>query len=249
VAFHPEGRHLASVGSDGQVRVWEWSTGLEVFHDRCDAVHAAGTAYAAAFRPFDGRQLAVGYDGSVMVWDWQARRLARTFATGEKRPISVAFSRDGRRLATGNWRGTVKIWDAEAGGEPLQIFPETVEARHPIAALAFDQDGRRLAAASFSRRVNVWDTGTREPPHRLPQRELVLGVAFSPDGRRLASTGEDKTVHIWDAATGREMLGLRGHTGTCTCLAFSPNGWRLASASKDGTIRIWDATPLRAQEQ
>jgi WD40 repeat protein/serine/threonine protein kinase len=249
VAFHPHGRHLASIGKDGKVKVWEWSTGDEVFRDRCDAVHTVGTACAVAFRPPDGRQLAVGFNGSVVVWDWEAKRQLHTFAAGAKYPITVAFSRDGRRLAWGNWLGGVSVWDAEAGGEPLHIGPETGEARNPIAALAFDPAGGRLAAAKFSRRVDVWTLGTRSPPHSLPQRETVLGVAFSPDGRLLASTGEDKTVHIWDAATGRELLGLRGHAGTCTCLAFSPDGWRLASASKDETIRIWDATPLRPEEE
>src|SRR5262249_50607876 len=125
VAFHPDGRYLASVGADEQLKVWEWRTGIEVFRGRCDAVHMAGTAYAVAFRPPDGRQLAVGYDGSVEAWDWRERRQLHSFAAGGKHRISVAFSRDGRLLASGNWRGSVNVWDAAVGGEALHIFPET----------------------------------------------------------------------------------------------------------------------------
>ncbi len=246
VAFHPDGKHLASVGVDKQVKVWDWTTGDQVFAAPCDGVHAVGTAYAAAFSPLDDRQLAAGSDGDVKVWDWRNGQLLRTFAGHERHRISVAFSRDGRRLASGNWVGSVKLWDAEAGGEPLCTFPETRAALHPVSALAFNQDGERLATASFGRRLDLWDTTTGGRVCTIPQPgALVQCVAFSPDGRRLASAGEDKTVHIWDATPGhegREVLSLRGHTGACGCLAFSPDGRRLASASTDGTIRVWDAT-------
>jgi WD40 repeat protein/serine/threonine protein kinase len=247
IAFHPDGTHLASVGADKQVKVWDLSTDRPVFARPCGPVHVFGTAYAAAFSP-DGRQLAAGWDGVVTTWDWRDDRPLHTFPGHEKRPISVAFSRDGRRLASGTWRGSVRLWDAEEGGEPLRIFAESREARHPVTALSFGPDGGRLATASYDRRVDVWDARAGSLLRSLKHRRLVLGTAFSPDGRRLASAGEDKTVRIWDATTGREILVLRGHTGACVCVAFSPDGRRLASAGKDGTIRVWDATPLQGHE-
>ena len=80
--------------------------------------------------------------------------------------------------------------------------------------------------------------------------ERVHGVAFSPpDDVRLASVGEGKTVRIWEVSTGREVLGLRGHTDICLSVAFSPDGRRLASAGRDATIRLWDATPLQGDER
>ena len=104
----------------------------------------------------------------------------------------------------------MKLWDAETGGSRSAPSPNI---RHPVSALAFSPDGGRLASASFDRpRGRVGHDDRRAPPHPRAHDGLVLGVAFSPDGRRLASAGEDKTVRVWDATTGREVLGLRGHT-------------------------------------
>jgi WD40 repeat protein/serine/threonine protein kinase len=250
VAFHPLGKHLASVGLDGpqkQVKVWDLTTHQEMFAGPCDVAQAFGNAYATSFSP-DGRQLAAGSQGIVNLWDWKNRQLLHTFAGHDSRPISVAFSPEGQRLASGDWRGSVKLWDAVAGGGPLCSFPESRNSRHPVVALAFSRDGRWLATAGFERRLDVWDTTTGALVRSLPHSGLVLSVAFTHDGSRLVSAGEDKTVRIWDALTGREVLGLRGHTGVCGCLVFSPDGRRLASASKDGTIRIWDGAPLQGHE-
>src|SRR5262249_10179609 len=186
----------ASVGGDQQVRVRDLPTRQNVFAGPCGAIHNVGTAYTVAFSPGDGRQLAAGSDGAVMVWDWRSRQLLHTLRghqKGEIRAISVAFRRDGRRLASGSGPGRVHLWDPDAGGEPLRSFPNS----GGVAALAFSADGGRLATAIFGRRVDVWDTTTGGLDYSLPHPgALVLGVAFSPDGRRLASAGEDKVVRV-----------------------------------------------------
>jgi WD40 repeat protein/serine/threonine protein kinase len=246
VAFHPDGKHLASIGGDRQIKVWDLTTGQEVFRQPCDAIRETDAAYAVAFRPPDGRHLAGGGDGVVSVWDWENGQLLHTFPGHDHHSISVAFSGDGQRMATGSGQEGPRIWDATTGAGPLHTFPGY---RNPIGALAFSPDDRRLAVACFDRTVKVWDTTTGDLLFpALPHTGNVLCVAFSPDGRRLASAGEDKTVRLWDAHTGREVLGLRGHTGKCGCVAFSSDGRRLASASADGTIRLWDATPLRGDQ-
>jgi WD40 repeat protein/serine/threonine protein kinase len=248
VAFHPDGKHLASVGADQQAKVWDLTTGREVFHDRCHVARKWGSAYTVAFRPLDGRQLAVGNGEAVRVWDvqdWKNPQLLHAFLGHDENSISVAFSSDGRRLATGSWQEGPRLWDPTGGGPPLRTFPGS---RDPISALAFSPDGGRLASASLGGSVTLWNTTTGEPLHTLPHIGNALCVAFTPDGRRLASSGEDKVVRLWDTATGREVLDLRAHTNICGCVAFSPDGGRLASAGADGTIRIWDATPLQGDE-
>src|SRR5262249_23157950 len=179
VAFHPHGKHLASVGADQQVKVWDLTTGHKVFAGPCKALHNVGTAYTVAFSPGDGRQLAAGSDGAVMGWGWRSRQPLHTLAGHQKREIgaiSVAFSGDGQRLASGSGPGSVKLWDPdpEAGGEPLRSFPKS----RGVAALAFSPDGGRLATATFGRRVDVWDTATGELFRTRPHRGRVRGAAF-----------------------------------------------------------------------
>lgn len=248
VAFHPHGTHVASVGADQLVKVWDLTTAPPqmVFERPCDAVHMFGTAYTVAFSPLDPDHLVAGWEGTVTLWNWRTNEPVRRFrGTGPHRTC-LAFGHDGTRLATGNWRGSVKLWDTRADREPLVTFPET---RHAVVALALSPDGGQLAAATFARRVDVWDTSTGRHLRALPHSGVVLGLAHSPDGRLIASAGEDKIVHVWDAASGRELIGLRGHTGMCGCVTFSPDGLRLASGSTDGTVRVWDATPLKGDER
>jgi len=132
VAFHPDGEHVASVGADRKVKVWNLTaTGQPVFDGPCDAIRKFGTAYTVAFSP-DGRKLAAGSDGDVRVWEWMNRQLLHTLAGHRIHSVPVAFSRDGRRLATaGAFQVGPMLWDLEAGGQPLRTASDPNRADDP----------------------------------------------------------------------------------------------------------------------
>jgi WD40 repeat protein len=237
---------VATRGADRTVKVWDLSAAADrpVWSESCDDIRKFGTANSIAFSP-DGRLLATGSGDVVKVWNWKNRQLLHELPGHTFHSVPVAFSSDGR-LATAAFRDGLKLWDPQTG-----TLLRTIEGhREPVSALAFSADGRWLASACLRSPVKLSDSTGDEPPRTFDELHSgnVECVAVSRDGRRLASGGEDKTVRVWDAATGREVLGLRGHTERCACVAYSPDGLRLASASADTTIRIWDGSPLREDE-
>jgi WD40 repeat protein/serine/threonine protein kinase len=151
---------------------------------------------------------------------------------------SVAFSPDGKHLATASADQSVKVWDAASGQETLTLKGHTKE----VLSVAFSPDGKRLASGSWDGTVKVWDAATGQETLSLQGHTAeVYSVAFSPDGNRLASASYDRTVRIWDAQTGQETLSLKGHSDQVKSVTFSRDGQRLASASRDGTVKVWDA--------
>ena len=249
LAFSPDGRRIASgsvqLAEDepSYIKVWDAMTGEEVLHPRRKTI----SALSVAFSPGDGRWLVAGTEGSaVTVWDATTGELAHTF---EQSPNvwGLAFSPDGRHLATLSRAGIVTVHDATRwGAKPPFHFP--AHKGSVRGSLAFSPDGRRLVVPGDENTVNIWDVTTDKPP-TAPQLTLrgharqVWGVAFSPDGRWVASGGEDNTVRLWDAqAGGGPVRTFRGHGSVVSRVAFSPDGKRLASASFDKTVKVWDLT-------
>ena len=152
---------------------------------------------------------------------------------------SVAFSPDGKRLATGSWDRTVKLWDAATGQELLTLKGNLGW----VMSVAFSHDGKRLATGSSDGTVKLWDAATGQQLLTFKgHSNQVNSVAFSLDGKRLATGCNDPTVKLWDAATGRELLTLKGHSAWVTSVAFSPDGKRLATGGDDRTVKLWDAS-------
>jgi WD40 repeat protein/serine/threonine protein kinase len=234
--FSPDNRHIASVGDDGAVKVWDAQKGREVLTLR-------GRRDVAFSR--DGRHLALLDETVVRVCDATTGAEVLTLRGHSSEVRSVAYDPDGKRLASASKDGTVKVWDLGAGLELLSLPAHMGE----VLGVAFSPNGQRLASAGGDGAVKVWDARTgRELFALRGHGQPVESVAFSPDGQRLASADRDRTAKVWDTTTGRQVFTLWGRpwnqeripVGIHT-VAFSPDGKRLATASWDRAVRVWDA--------
>ncbi len=156
-----------------------------------------------------------------------------------KRVTTVAWSPDGKYIASGSLDKTVQVWAASPSDH---VHPFTYRGHDAgVNAVDWSPDSQRVVSGASDTTVQMWDalTGKHVTICRGHTAD-VLTVAWSPDGKSIASGSADGTIRLWDAATGHQQYVYRGHTDSVNTVCWSPDSQRLASGSSDTTVQILD---------
>ena len=248
LAWSPSGEQIAVLGVSGTLRVYRAADGeVEFEAQRHDGV-TRNLAWSS-----DGRLVGTGgNDGVVNLWstsDWALHRSLLnegTILLGGRSPVdSMAFSKDGDRIAVSVPASTIRVWSVSSGEELVRWSAEPEVSYTPhygqVVSMAFSKDGRFLLTGGLDATAKVWDVETGEQA-AAPDgfRQAVEAVAWSQDGMRYGAASSDGSVRIWDSASHAEISHFQGHDrGSVVSLSYAPGVARVASAGGDGTVRIW----------
>ena len=177
----------------------------------------------------------------------QSQRLAGVLPDHRGSVRSLAFSPDGRLLATAAADRNVRLWDVSTRRRVAVL----TRNKGAVTAVAFSPDGKLLDVGGRDATIALWAPDTDKRLARLTghgkgvENGGVLVLAFGPDGRTLASGGDDRTVGLWDTREREALAVLEGHTNSVTTLAFAPSGAFVVSGGADGKVKLWDVARRR----
>jgi WD40 repeat protein len=201
--FTPDGKQLVSVSSDKTIRVWDVGRGATVRVLRPPVGKGKeGELFAADLSP-DGKTLAVGgvpagngrFGYPIYLIDLAGGRIERTLLGHRNTILGLAFSPDGKRLASTSYDRTLRIWNPAAG-----TVVKTLEGHtEGMWDVVWSPDGRRLATASYDKTARLWSAESGQTEAVLKGHEdAVQCVAWSPDGKTIATGGRDQALILWE---------------------------------------------------
>ncbi|MFD8390905.1 helix-turn-helix domain-containing protein [Streptomyces sp. NPDC059680] len=205
----------------------------------------AARMYVAAYRLRADREAAAG------LLDTQNMALSSVLSGHSQAVYAVAFSPDGRTLATGAGDDTIRLWSLADPTHPVPLGRPLTGHTGWVYWLQFSPDGHTLASAGRDHTARLWDLGDPLHPRALGKpltghRDFVFSVSFSRDGRTLATASQDHTVRLWDVSdtAHTKALGhpLTGASDAVASAAFSPDGRTVAAPGHDHLIRLWNVT-------
>jgi WD40 repeat protein len=229
VAFSSDGKLLATstpgyLGPPGEFKIWDLASGRETL-----SVQAGPSVRWVSFAP-DGKSFATAEpagQGAALVREIATGNVIHTLVGHKSSIDTLAYSADGKWLATASLDKTVIIWDAKTGQELKTLIGH----KGPVYPVAFSPVGQRVLSGDATGVAILWDAESGKELQVLSgHSKAVQAVAFSKDNKILATASWDKTVKLWNADTGKEIATLKGHTNAVLNVMFSPDGRTLASS-------------------
>jgi WD40 repeat protein/tetratricopeptide (TPR) repeat protein/serine/threonine protein kinase len=234
IAFSANGKCVATVGALKSVKLWD--TNMEQL-----LTEMPGTCFAIS--P-DSEYLAIGSPStksesleSVNLWDMQAGRVFQTLEGHKGGVKAVAFSPDGKLIASVSSDGVARIWDVATGKERHKLLGPYYEAE----CVTFSPDGKYLAAGYHSWDVVLWDveTGKTVSMHKENNHEITA-LAFTPDGQYLYSSGAGNKVIRWNVHTDSVEQMHRSQVTVALSIAIDRDGKYLATGNSNMTVSLYD---------
>ncbi|MDZ4817522.1 MAG: protein kinase [Planctomycetota bacterium] len=250
VAISPDGQQLLTVsslpfatgesqqsrGQRSAVQFWNVSDWSENAATRI----TTGLVWSAIFAPDEGQVLLVGGNGARL-WKIGGTESLMSFAP-HGALASASFSPDGKRIVTGSWDNSAKIWNASTGRAMLKL---AVQHTGFVNSAVFSPDGKTILTASDDKTARLWNAETGEAIRTLAgHTDRVRNAEFSANGQQIVTASSDKSARIWNV-DGKLLGVLSGHKWPVICASFNQAGTQVVTSSDDNTAKIWDAATYK----